>query len=92
MKKIYISEEACISCGLCRVCCQTAHSKSRDIIRAYKKESSRHLPRMRLEKSGEVCFSLQRRHCDEPWCVYSCLIGAMRKDATTGIINIDTAC
>lgn len=90
MKRVYIKEDACIGCGLCRVYCQTAHSNSRDIIKAYKKEIPRPLPRIRLEKNGEVCFSLQCRHCDEPWCVYSCLTGAMRKDPVSGIVTVDT--
>lgn len=90
MKRVYIKEENCVGCGLCQVYCRTEHSKSKDIIKAYKKESPRPLSRIRLEKNGEVCFSLQCRHCDEPWCVYSCLTGAMRKDMLSGIVTIDT--
>lgn len=90
MKRVYVKEEACVGCGLCRVYCQTEHSQSKDIIKAYKKEKPPPIPRVRLERKGEVCFSLQCRHCDEPWCVYSCLTGAMRKDPTSGIVSIDT--
>jgi carbon-monoxide dehydrogenase iron sulfur subunit len=36
-----------------------------------------------------VSFSLQCRHCDEPWCVYSCLTGAMHIDEATGAIAVD---
>ena len=90
MKKIYVKEEACIGCGLCRVYCQTAHSKSKDLIKAYKKESPHPLPRIRLEKNGAVCISLQCRHCDEPLCVYSCLTGALSKDPITGRVTVDT--
>jgi carbon-monoxide dehydrogenase iron sulfur subunit len=79
-----------MGCGLCRVYCQTANPESGDIIKAHKKESRRPLPRIRLEKNGEVCFSLQCRHCDEPWCAYSCLTGAMRKKPATGRITVDT--
>lgn len=90
MKRIYVKEEACVGCGLCKVYCQTEHSKSKDVIKAHKKENPRPVPRIRLEKNGEVCFSLQCRQCDEPWCVYSCLTGAMRKDLTSGIVTVDT--
>jgi carbon-monoxide dehydrogenase iron sulfur subunit len=48
------------------------------------------VPRIRVERKGEISFSLQCRHCDEPWCVYSCLTGAMQKDPTTGIVTVDT--
>ena len=90
MKKILIKEEVCIGCGLCRVYCQTEHSRSKDIIKAFKKEAPLPLPRIRVERNGEVCFSVQCRHCAEPWCVYSCLTGAMHKDPATGVVSVDT--
>jgi len=96
MKYIYIREDVCIGCGLCRVYCQTEHSRSKDIIKAFKQEAPSPLPRIRVERNGEVCFSVQCRHCAEPWCVYSCLTGAMRKDPVSGVVTVDsekcTAC
>ena len=89
MKQIQIREEVCMGCGLCRVYCQTEHSRSRDTIKAFKREAPRPLPRIRVEKNGEVCFSVQCRHCAEPWCVYSCLTGAMRKDSASGVVSVD---
>ena len=86
---IYVKEEVCIGCGLCRVYCQTEHSQSKDIIKAFKKETPQPLPRIRVETKGEVCFAIQCRNCTEPWCVYSCLTGAMNKDPVTGIIAVD---
>ena len=79
-----------MGCGLCRVYCQIEHSRSRDILKAFKKESPRPLSRVRVERNGEVCFSVQCRHCAEPWCVYSCLTGAMRKDPASGVVSVDT--
>jgi carbon-monoxide dehydrogenase iron sulfur subunit len=78
-----------MGCGLCRVYCLAEHSRTHDIVKAFKKESPRPLPRIRVERNGEVSFSLQCRHCDEPWCVYSCLTGAMHQDKLTGAITID---
>lgn len=86
---IYIKEEVCIGCGLCRVYCQTEHSQSKDIIKAFKREIPNPTPRIRVETKGEVCFAIQCRNCTEPWCVYSCLTGAMHKDPVTGIIAVD---
>ena len=90
VKRIYIKEEACMGCGLCRIYCQIEHSKSKDIIKTFKKEYPRPLSRVRVERNGETCFSVQCRHCTEPWCVYSCLTGAMQKDPVSGVVSVDT--
>jgi len=89
MKRVYVREEVCMGCGLCRVHCLIEHSRTKDTIKAFKKETPHPMPRIRVEMKGEICFSLQCRHCDEPWCVYSCLTGAMRKDPVTGIVAVD---
>ncbi len=90
MKKVAINEDVCIGCGLCRVYCLTAHSQSGDIVKAWKYESPRALPRIKVEKRGEVSFSMQCRHCNEPWCVYSCLTGALCKDPVSGAVTLDS--
>lgn len=87
VKRVYVREEVCMGCGLCRVYCQVQHSGSRDLLKAFKREKP--LPRLRVERRGEVSFSLQCRHCTEPWCVYSCLTGAMQKDPATGVVTAD---
>ncbi len=89
MKNIHIREDVCIGCGLCRVYCQTEHSHSKDMIKAFKSEAPRPLPRIRVERKEEVSFAVQCRHCAEPWCLYSCLTGAMHKDPVTGIVAVD---
>lgn len=78
-----------MGCGLCKVYCKTEQSQSKDIIKAFKREFPAPLSRVRVERINEKSFSLQCRHCDEPWCVYSCLTGAMQKDPITGIVTID---
>lgn len=78
-----------MGCGLCRVYCQTEHSQSKDIIKALKRETPRPLPRIRIERKDEVCFAVQCHHCAEPWCIYSCLTGAMHRDPVTGIVATD---
>ncbi len=90
MKRIYPREEVCIACRLCEVHCLVAHSKSKDIIKAYKRETPRALPRIRMEAKGAVSFAISCRHCDEPSCVHACLTGAMKKDPVTGIVTVDT--
>ena len=90
LRRVYVREEVCMGCGLCRVYCQTAHSRSRDIIKAFKKETPRPVPRLRVERNGEVSFSFPCRHCDEPFCVFSCLTGALTKDPVTGLVTVDS--
>ncbi len=89
MNRIYVKQDVCIGCGLCRVYCQVEHSQSKDIIKAFKREWRRPLPRVRLERHLEVSFPVQCHHCDEPWCVYYCLTGAMNKDSIDGKVTVD---
>ena len=87
MKKVYADERWCLGCGLCKVYCKTAHSKSKDIIKAHKKESV--VERICVETGGKVNFALQCRHCEDPACVRVCITGAMSKDPETGIVTND---
>jgi len=89
MKRVYVKEEVCIGCGLCQVYCQVEQSQSKDLIKAFKKETPRPLPRVHVERNVEISFPIQCRHCAEPWCVYSCLTGAMHKDPVSGMVSVD---
>ena len=87
--KIYAKPEACVACRLCEIHCIVAHSKSQDMVKAFKIETPRPLPRLHVEQQGPLSFALGCRHCDEPLCLYSCLTGALSKDAETGIVSLD---
>ncbi len=89
MKKIYIKEERCIGCRLCQVYCQLHHSRSKDIIKAFKKELPRPTPRLRLEERGSLSLSVRCQHCDDPPCVYACLGGALSRDVDSGRVTLD---
>jgi len=89
MKRILVEEEVCMGCGLCEVYCIAQHSKSKDIIKAYKREHPRPLSRVRKEESKPVSFAVQCRHCKDPPCVIACLSGAMRLDEETGLVVHD---
>jgi carbon-monoxide dehydrogenase iron sulfur subunit len=89
MRRVYVNEEVCIGCGLCEVYCRVEHSQSKDLIKAFKRETPRPLPRVRVERNIEISFPIQCRHCVEPWCVYSCLTGAMRKESTSDKVTVD---
>ncbi len=88
MARVYLRGDVCIGCGLCRVYCQTEHSRSKDIIKAFKRETPRPVPRIRVEAKREICLAIQCRHCVEPWCVYACVTGAMHKDPATATIIV----
>ena len=89
MKRIYIKEEVCIGCHLCEVYCQLEHSLSKDLIKAFKRESPLALPRLRVEEKRPVSFAVQCRHCAEAPCVYACLTGALQRDPESGIVSVD---
>jgi carbon-monoxide dehydrogenase iron sulfur subunit len=89
LKRIYINMDACMGCGLCGVFCTVQHSRSKDIIKAYKAENPPPVSRLRVERRAEIAFSLQCRQCTEPWCAYYCLTGAMHRDRITGRIVVD---
>lgn len=89
MKAVYVNESACIACGLCEVYCKVEHSKSKNLVKAFKRESPPPLPRLRVEGRAAVSFAVPCRHCREPFCVYACLTGALQQDASTGVVRVD---
>jgi len=89
MRRIYIREQACIGCHLCEVHCRVEHSQSKDLIKAFKRESPEVLPRVSVEEKKPVSFSVRCQHCDEPACIYACLTGALQKDAVSGLVTVD---
>jgi len=82
MKKIYAFESKCLGCGLCEVYCRTAHSKSKDVVKAHKRENitSAIFIEEILSSKTISYFALQCRHCENPKCTKACIAGAMYKD------------
>ena len=89
MKRVYINEEVCMGCHLCEVYCQLEHSQSKDLIKAFKKESPQPLPLVWVEKREPISFAVQCRHCAEPHCVYACLTGALKWEPGSGVVAVD---
>lgn len=89
MKRVYVKEEVCMGCRLCEVHCRLEHSRSRDIIKAFTRESPRPVSRVRVESRHPVSFSVRCQHCEHPACVYSCLAGAISRDPETGAVVVD---
>jgi carbon-monoxide dehydrogenase iron sulfur subunit len=74
VKRIYVNEEYCIGCRLCEIHCLVQHSQSKKIIKAFKEEAPRALPRLLVE---------------EPLCLEACITGAMHRDEETGAVLCD---
>jgi len=92
MKRVYAREEVCMGCRLCEIWCLVQHSKSKDIIKAFKKEHPRPVARLRVEEKGPLSFGFQCRHCSEPLCVYSCITGAMQIEEDWAIRVDESRC
>ena len=89
MKKVYVNEQVCIGCRLCEVYCRLQHSRSRDLIKAFKKENPRPISRVRIETKKSAAFSIRCQHCKEAPCVSACITGALTRDLATGKVDVD---
>lgn len=89
MKKVFAREELCVNCRLCEVYCKTAHSKSKDVLKANKYEEPAPVSRITVYGDRFSSVAVNCRHCDDPACVKACITGAMQKDRKTGIVTAD---
>jgi carbon-monoxide dehydrogenase iron sulfur subunit len=89
MKRIYVNEEYCIACRLCEIHCQVQHSQSKKIIKAFREEDPRAMPRLLVEEEGPLSFAMQCRHCEDARCLEACITGAMHRDEETGAVLCD---
>jgi carbon-monoxide dehydrogenase iron sulfur subunit len=89
MKKICIREQYCMGCRLCEIHCAVQHSKSKDLIKAYRGEYPKPISRILVEEKGYLSFAIQCRHCEDAPCISACITGAMRRDQTTGAVLCD---
>ena len=89
VKRIYAREEFCLGCRLCEIHCLVQHSKSKKLIKAFRREKDQVVPGVVVESSGRATFAMQCRHCDEAPCLAACISGAMRRDQKTGAVLCD---
>ena len=89
MKRIYAREEFCLGCRLCEIHCLVQRSRSKKIIKAFRREKDLVVPGVVVEASGRTSFALQCRHCDAAPCLEACFTGAMHRDPATGAVLCD---
>jgi len=83
MKKIYCNIKKCLGCGSCEIACCVEHSKSKDLnIAIY--ENPLPIKRRKVEfVKPEIAISTGCYHCEDAFCIDSCISGAMYKDKKT---------
>lgn len=91
-RRIIIDERYCMGCRLCEVYCIAQHSRSKDIIKAYKGEYPRPASGIVFEQREHLCFALQCRHCDDPPCVEACPAGAMYRHPEGYVLHDQDRC
>jgi carbon-monoxide dehydrogenase iron sulfur subunit len=84
LKRIVAHEDLCMGCTLCQVYCTLAHSRTKDIIKAHRRESPVPLPRIMPAIYKPLSIGMQCHHCSDPPCVAACLTGAMYVDQESG--------
>jgi carbon-monoxide dehydrogenase iron sulfur subunit len=89
LRKVYVKEEVCIGCHLCEVYCQLKHAGTKDLVKAFKRESPPPLPRLRVDERGVVSLSVRCQHCEDAPCVLACLTGALSRDPESGMVKVD---
>ena len=89
MKKIRIREQYCMGCRLCEIYCAVQHSKSKDLVKAYRGEYPKPVPRILVEEKEYLSFAIQCRHCEDAPCISACMTGAMHRDPESGAVLCD---
>jgi carbon-monoxide dehydrogenase iron sulfur subunit len=89
VKKVYVKEEFCIGCRLCEVYCQLQHARTRDLVKAFKRESPPPLPRIRVDERGVVSLSVRCQQCEDAPCVQACLTGALERNPESRLVKVD---
>ena len=78
-----------MGCRLCEIHCIVQHSKTKNIIKAYKGKYPKPAPGVIVEETGYLSFAIQCRHCEDAPCIEACITGAMQRDKKTNAVLCD---
>lgn len=90
MRQVIAREDFCIGCGLCQVYCKIEHSKTKNPIKAFRREQPQPLSRVRVETNKPCSISVRCQQCKDAPCVIACLSGAMSLDKESGLVVHDS--
>lgn len=91
MPRVVARPEVCMGCHLCEIWCAVAHSRTKDILKAFLYEPARPLPRLVVEEDLPVTMPVPCRHCEEPPCAEACISGALYRDPASGRVEHDAS-
>ena len=80
----YFDQSRCMSCNSCTVACKDWNQVEPGPV-AWRKQFTYE------ENGGFFPLSMGCNHCSDPACVKGCALGAVIKDANTGIVYVDRA-
>jgi anaerobic carbon-monoxide dehydrogenase iron sulfur subunit len=91
MKTVVIHPERCIGCMQCMSACAQAHSRSQSLYGAIREEP-RPSPRIYVGPGpGKFAFPNKCRHCDPAPCLSACMTAALRREAASGAVLVDSS-
>jgi Fe-S-cluster-containing dehydrogenase component len=79
-----INNADCYGCKTCMLACKSEKQLGTDVLLRHVHTYSASSPASVLSFASVSC-----NHCDTPACMAACPVGAISKDASTGIVTID---
>lgn len=88
MKVIAVHLDRCTGCKTCELYCATERGSNGKTLLQAVQEKPLPQARIRVEGSNALPVALQCRQCQQAPCLDSCLTGALRRDAESGVVVI----
>ncbi len=84
-KIIVVDVKECMACRTCEIACALAHSESKTLDEAMKKQEAR----INVEGNIELWAPILCRHCEDAPCVKICPTGAINRQDPNGPVLIE---